>query len=159
MLRATQVSVNNGTLHFGRSISQIANGTRSPTCLSSLEHSAESFAVCVCTRCTNILLIYFPRQVPFIHRKENLARINGTVSLKKRRLSAVVAMFQWAPAMLSAVGRRTFFSVTSRNSLSPRVSEKLRRGSDCEHGAAACGLQGCACKQVQLVPRGVSSVV
>ena len=85
MLRATLVSVNNGTLHLGRSILQIANGTRSPTYLSSLEDSAESFATtCLCLyQVHKYFLIYFPRQVPFIHRKENLARINGTVSLKK----------------------------------------------------------------------------
>jgi len=44
MLRAALVSVNNGTLHLGRPILQIANGAQSATYLSTLEHFAKSFA-------------------------------------------------------------------------------------------------------------------
>lgn len=77
MLRAALVSVNNGTLHFGRPILQIANGAQSPTYLSTLEHSPKS---CVRTirvgiRRKNIVDTFFLLQVPFIDRGQNVARI------------------------------------------------------------------------------------
>lgn len=37
--------------------------------------------------------IFFLRQVPFIDRGQNFARIYGTISLKRGRLSAAIALF------------------------------------------------------------------
>jgi hypothetical protein len=85
---------------ISRFMLQIANGTRSPTYLISLENSAKSFARSCPYRVADpkIFSIPFPCYMFLTYIEGKISRrINGTVSLKRRAVERVIALFPWIP--------------------------------------------------------------